>query len=73
MRNLLLPEQRAGLSYIRGIGKRSAAQAMQSSQWTSSGDFTPWLIEGGKGMRPMAVHFQLRPNSPREVTGAERG
>ncbi len=27
--------------------------------WTSSGDRTPWLIEGGKGMKPMAVHFQL--------------
>jgi hypothetical protein len=30
--------------------------------WTSSGDRTPWLIEGGKGMKPMAVHFQLRPD-----------
>ena len=30
--------------------------------WTSSGDRAPWLIEGGKGMKPMAVHFQLRPD-----------
>jgi hypothetical protein len=30
--------------------------------WTSSGDRAPWLQEGGKGMKPMAVHFQLRPN-----------
>jgi hypothetical protein len=30
--------------------------------WTSSGDRTPWLIEGGKGMKPMAVQFQLRPD-----------
>src|SRR5262245_46103370 len=30
--------------------------------WSSSGDRTPWLIEGGKGMKPMAVHFQLRPD-----------
>jgi hypothetical protein len=30
--------------------------------WTSSGDRTPWLIEGGKGMTPMAVQFQLRPD-----------
>jgi len=30
--------------------------------WTSSGDRAPWLIEGGKGMRPMAVQFQLRPD-----------
>lgn len=30
--------------------------------WTSSGDRTPWLAEGGKGSRPIAVHFQLRPD-----------
>src|SRR6266702_3417658 len=30
--------------------------------WTTSGDRAPWLIEGGKGMKPMAVHFQLRPD-----------
>jgi hypothetical protein len=30
--------------------------------WTSSGDRVPWLQEGGKGMTPMAVHFQLRPD-----------
>lgn len=30
--------------------------------WTSSGDRAPWLQEGGKGMRPMGVHFQLRPD-----------
>jgi hypothetical protein len=30
--------------------------------WTSSGDRTPWLREGGKGSMPMAVHFQLRPD-----------
>jgi len=30
--------------------------------WVSSGDRTPWLQEGGKGMKPMAVHFQLRPD-----------
>src|SRR4029077_9349771 len=29
--------------------------------WTSSGDRTPWLIEGGKGMKPMGVDFQPRP------------
>src|ERR1051326_6917154 len=29
--------------------------------WTSSGDRTPWHQEGGKGMTPMVVHFQLRP------------
>jgi hypothetical protein len=30
--------------------------------WTSSGDRAPWMQEGGKGMTPMAVHFQMRPN-----------
>ncbi len=30
--------------------------------WAANGDRTPWLIEGGKGSRPLAAHFQLRPN-----------
>jgi hypothetical protein len=30
--------------------------------WTASGDRVPWLREGGLGSRPLAVHFQLRPN-----------
>jgi hypothetical protein len=30
--------------------------------WSSSGDRAPWQVEGGKGMKPMAVHFQLRPD-----------
>ncbi len=30
--------------------------------WTSSGDRAPWHQEGGKGMTPMAVHFQMRPD-----------
>jgi hypothetical protein len=30
--------------------------------WTTSGDRTPWLREGGKGSKPTAVHFQLRPD-----------
>ncbi|HVL73813.1 MAG TPA: carboxypeptidase-like regulatory domain-containing protein [Beijerinckiaceae bacterium] len=30
--------------------------------WTTSGDRTPWLMEGGKGSRPLVVHFQLRPD-----------
>ena len=30
--------------------------------WVSSGDRVPWLQEGGKGMKPMAVHFQVRPD-----------
>ncbi len=30
--------------------------------WTTSGDRTPWLMEGGKGRKPIAVQFQLRPD-----------
>lgn len=30
--------------------------------WTTSGDRTPWLMEGGKGSKPKAVHFQFRPD-----------
>jgi hypothetical protein len=30
--------------------------------WTTSGDRTPWLMEGGKGRTPIAVHFQIRPD-----------
>ena len=28
--------------------------------WVPSGDRTPWLMEGGKGTKPLVVHFQLR-------------
>jgi hypothetical protein len=30
--------------------------------WSSEGDRTPWLKEGGKGMTPIAVHIQIRPD-----------
>lgn len=30
--------------------------------WSTSGDRTPWLMEGGKGSRPRAVHIQVRPD-----------
>ncbi|MGC2775824.1 MAG: carboxypeptidase regulatory-like domain-containing protein [Bradyrhizobium sp.] len=30
--------------------------------WTTSGDRTPWLMEGGKGSKPRVVHFQIRPD-----------
>jgi hypothetical protein len=30
--------------------------------WTTNGDRTPWLMEGGKGRKPMVVHFQIRPD-----------
>ncbi|MCC6472225.1 MAG: carboxypeptidase regulatory-like domain-containing protein [Burkholderiales bacterium] len=30
--------------------------------WSTSGDRAPWLMEGGKGAKPRAVHIQLRPH-----------
>jgi hypothetical protein len=30
--------------------------------WVPSGDRTPWLMEGGKGTKPLVVHFQVRAN-----------
>lgn len=30
--------------------------------WSTSGDRTPWLMEGGRGSKPRAVHIQLRPD-----------
>jgi hypothetical protein len=30
--------------------------------WVTSGDRTPWLHEGGKGSKPLVVHFQVRPS-----------
>ena len=33
-----------------------------SGLWSSSGDRTPWLMEGGKGSKPRAVHIQVRPD-----------
>ena len=34
--------------------------------WTTSGDRTPWLMEGGKGSTPLAMHFQVRPSPTAE-------
>jgi hypothetical protein len=30
--------------------------------WVTEGDRTPWHKEGGKGSKPIVVHFQMRPN-----------
>jgi hypothetical protein len=30
--------------------------------WSTSGDRTPWLMEGGKGSKPRAMHIQIRPD-----------
>jgi len=51
--------------YAKGFdGRIDDAQAGWKGRglWTTSGDRTPWLREGGKGSKPIAVHFQLRPD-----------
>jgi hypothetical protein len=30
--------------------------------WSTNGDRTPWLMEGGKGSSPRAVQIQVRPD-----------
>jgi hypothetical protein len=51
--------------YAKGLDARiDDAQAGWKGRglWSSEGDRTPWLKEGGKGMTPIAVHIQVRPD-----------
>lgn len=51
--------------YVKGIdGRIDAADAGWKGRgiWTTSGNRTPFHIEGGKGTRPKVVKFQLRPD-----------
>jgi hypothetical protein len=51
--------------YAKGMeGRIDDAQAGWKGRglWVTSGDRTPWLKEGGKGTKPLVVHFQVRPN-----------
>jgi hypothetical protein len=51
--------------YAKGLDGRiddPAAGWKGRGLWTTSGDRTPWLKEGGKGTKPMVVHVQLRPD-----------
>jgi hypothetical protein len=51
--------------YAKGMeGRIDDATAGWSGRglWVTSGDRTPWLKEGGKGTKPLIVHFQMRPN-----------
>lgn len=53
--------------YAKGFDGRiddPAAGCKGRGLWTTSGDLTPWLMEGGKGAKPLVVHFQLRPHPP---------
>ncbi|HEY2465348.1 MAG TPA: carboxypeptidase-like regulatory domain-containing protein [Steroidobacteraceae bacterium] len=51
--------------YAKGLEGRiddAAAGWKGRGLWITSGDRTPWHKEGGKGMKPLVVHFQLRPS-----------
>ncbi len=51
--------------YSKGFDGRiddAAAGWKGRGLWAANGDRAPWLIEGGKGSRPLAAHFQLRPD-----------
>jgi hypothetical protein len=51
--------------YMKGMeGRIDDAHAGWKGRglWVTSGDRTPWLKEGGKGTKPLIVHFQVRPD-----------
>ena len=51
--------------YAKGIDGRiddAAAGWKGRGLWVTSGDRTPWHKEGGKGTKPLVVHFQVRPS-----------
>jgi hypothetical protein len=51
--------------YMKGVeGRIDDAKAGWKGRglWVTSGDRTPWLMEGGKGSKPLVVHFQTRPD-----------
>jgi hypothetical protein len=51
--------------YAKGLDGRiddSNAGWKGRGLWVTSGDRTPWLKEGGKGTKPLVVHFQVRPD-----------
>jgi hypothetical protein len=50
--------------YAKGLEGRiddAAAGWKGRGIWITSGDRTPWHKEGGKGTKPLIVHFQVRP------------
>jgi hypothetical protein len=51
--------------YAKGLEGRiddAAAGWKGRGIWITSGDRTPWHQEGGKGAKPLVVHFQVRPS-----------
>ena len=47
---------------LDGRIERSERRLEGQGLWSTNGDRTPWLMEGGKGSKPRAVHIQFRPN-----------
>ena len=56
IRSASSPRASTGASTIRTPAGKAAGL------WSTSGDRTPWLMEGGKGSKPRAVHIQFRPD-----------
>ncbi len=51
--------------YAKGLDGRiddASAGWKGRGLWSTNGDRTPWLMEGGKGSKPRAVHIQVRPD-----------
>jgi hypothetical protein len=51
--------------YAKGLEGRiddAAAGWKGRGIWITGGDRTPWHKEGGKGSKPLVVHFQIRPS-----------
>jgi hypothetical protein len=51
--------------YAKGLDGRiddASADWKGRGLWSTNGDRTPWLMEGGKGSKPRAVHIQVRPD-----------
>ena len=51
--------------YAKGMEGRiddAAAGWKGRGLWVTSGDRTPWHKEGGRGTKPLVVHFQVRPS-----------
>jgi hypothetical protein len=51
--------------YAKGLdGRIDAPQGGWKGRglWATSGDRTPWHMEGGKGTKPLVLHIQVRPD-----------
>jgi len=60
--------------YAKGLDwadRRSERRLEGRGLWSTNGDRTPWLKEGGKGSMPRAVHIQFRARSAGKLRFAE--